>query len=77
MYKELKIMENNKKETEKYLDRNDIMSLFKSLARSQGFYGRLICAIEDADEGAREEFWQDLESKKFTDVIEVIIYIES
>lgn len=70
-------MENNKKETEKYLDRNDIMTMFKSLARSQGFYGRLIYAINDADEGSREEFWQNLESKKFTDIVDVIIYIES
>lgn len=67
----------NKKETEKYLDRNDIMAMFKSLARSQGFYGRLICAINDADESSREEFWQKLESKKFKDVVEVILYIES
>lgn len=70
-------MENNKKETEKYLDRNDIMSLFKSLARSQGFYGRLVRAINEADEESREEFWQNLESRKFTDIVEVIIYIES
>lgn len=67
----------NKKETEKYLDRNDIMVVFKSLARSQGFYGRLICAINDADESSREEFWQNLESKKFKDAVEVIMYIES
>lgn len=67
----------NKKETEKYLDRNDIMSTFKSLARSQGFYGRLVRAINEADEESREEFWQNLESRKFTDIVEVIIYIES
>lgn len=66
----------NKKETEKYLDRNDIMSLFRSLARSQGFYGRLVRAINDADEEAREEFWQNLESKKFTNEMDVIIFIE-
>ena len=66
----------NKKETEKYLDRNDIMSLFRSLARSQGFYGRLVRAINDANEEAREKFWQNLESKKFTNEMGVIIFIE-
>ena len=66
----------NKKETEKYLDRNDIMSLFSSLARNQGFYGRLVRAINDADEEAREKFWQNLESKKFTNEMDVIIFIE-
>lgn len=69
-------MENNKKETEKYLDRNDIMSLFKSLASSQGFYGRLVRAINDASEEAREKFWQKLESKKFKDSVDVIMFIE-
>lgn len=66
----------NKKETERYLDRNDIMSLFSSLARSQGFYSRLVRAINDANEEAREEFWQNLESKKFTNELDVIIFIE-
>lgn len=66
----------NKKETEKYLDRNDIMSLFSSLARSQGFYGRLVRVINDANEEAREKFWQNLESKKFTNEMDVIIFIE-
>ena len=66
----------NKKETEKYLDRNDIMSLFSSLARSQGFYGRLVRAINEANDESREEFWQNLESKKFTNEMDVIIFIE-
>lgn len=68
-------MDNNK-ETKKYLNRDDIMSLFKSLASSQGFYGRLVRAINDASEEAREKFWQNLESKKFTDTLDVIIFIE-
>ena len=68
-------MDNNK-ETKKYLNHDDIMSLFKSLARSQGFYGRLVRAINDASEEAREKFWQNLESKKFTDTLDVIIFIE-
>lgn len=68
-------MDNNK-ETKKYLNRDDIMSLFKSLASSQGFYGRLVRAINDANEEAREKFWQNLESKKFTDTLDVIIFIE-
>lgn len=67
---------NNKKETEKYLDRNDIMSLFESLAGSQGFYGRLVRAIKDADENAREEFWKNLESKKFKDSVDVVMFME-
>lgn len=58
------------------MKRDEIRALFASLACSQGFYGRLLNAIDSADPDAQEEFWQDLETKNFTDDIDVILYIE-
>ena len=61
----------------KYLDRNDIRKLFESLSMSQGSYGRLLRAIDVADDESKEQFWTTLESKKFTDSVDVVMYLES
>lgn len=61
---------------EKNYNRDDIMKLFKRLAQSQGFYGRLINSIEDATEEAREAFWQEMESREFKSDLDVILAIE-
>ena len=66
----------NEKTKKKPMDRKDILALFKSLAQSQGFYGRVLRAIEDANEDAREEFWQKMEAQKFTDDLEVVLFME-
>lgn len=66
----------NEKTEKKPMDRNDILALFKSLAQSQGFYGRVLRAIENANESAREEFWQKMEAQKFTDDLEVVLFME-
>lgn len=58
------------------MKRDEIMSLFRSLARSQGFYGRLVRNIESATPDEQEEFWQEMEAQNFTDVLDVILYIE-
>ena len=52
------------------MKRDEIMSLFRSLARSQGFYGRLVRNIEATRPDEQEEFWQEL------DELDVILYIE-
>lgn len=58
------------------MNRDEIREVFKQLAMSQGFYGRLLRQIDEADEEAREKFWQDLEEQNFKDSLDVILYIE-
>ena len=53
-----------------------ILKLFKSLAQSQGFYGRLLAELNDADEEVRENFWQHMENQNFKDSLDVILYLE-
>lgn len=58
------------------MNREQILSTFRSLARSQGFYGRLLQQIEDVDEETREAFLSDLESRNFSDPVDLIMWIE-
>lgn len=54
----------------------DIIKLIRGLAKSQGFYGRLLESISELDDesyGKLAELW---ESKKFTDDLDFILYIE-
>lgn len=59
------------------MDRNAILDSIKTLAKSNGFYGRLLRSIEEADEEDRDEFLSELESKNFTDTIDLILYLEA
>lgn len=58
------------------MNRDEIREVFESLACSQGFYGRLLRQIDEADEEARENFWKDLEDQNFKDAVDVVMYIE-
>lgn len=58
------------------MNRDEIREVFKQLAMSQGFYGRLLRQIDEADEEARENFWKDLEDQNFKDSVDLILYIE-
>lgn len=58
------------------MNRDEIREVFKQLAMSQGFYGRLLRQIDEADEEARENFWKDLEEQNFKDAVDVVMYIE-
>ena len=60
---------------EKTLTRNDALSLFRELSWSQGFYGRLIRNIYlDPEWG--NMFLKDIESHKFTNTLDLILYVE-
>lgn len=61
---------------QKTLKREDIMAGFRSLARSQGFYGRLVNTLEELSDNEKEAFWADLESRNFTDMVDVVMFIE-
>jgi len=61
------------------MKRVQIISIIKDLARSQGFYGRLYRAIEDAKENnpdAYEDFMTELEAQNFSDSLDLVLYLE-
>lgn len=53
------------------MTKGEIYNAIRSLASSQGFYGRLLQQIED-----RPEILDILEEQNFNDVIDLIMYIE-
>lgn len=55
---------------------DEILSLVKRLAASQGLYGRLLNAIEHYDEETFEELKRNWEGMCFKDDIDFIMYIE-
>ena len=58
------------------MNREQILDAFRSLARSQGFYGRLLAQIDSVDEETRDAFLTDLESRNFRDVVDLVMWIE-
>lgn len=58
------------------MKRDQIINVFKELALSQGFYGRLLASIYEADEDSREEFFAELEAQNFRNSVDLILYIE-
>ena len=58
------------------MNREQILDTFRSLAMSQGFYGRLLEQIYSVDEEAREAFLSDLESRNFKDSVDLVMWIE-
>lgn len=59
------------------MKRDEIRGVFEQFAQSQGFYGRLLRTIdEDMTEEEQEMFWEHLEEQNFTNVLDVILFIE-
>jgi hypothetical protein len=66
--------------SEKYLKMDDILSGIKSLARSQGSYGRLYSSLMDIKENDSDRYddiVNELESQKFKDIVDFVMYFES
>lgn len=57
------------------MDREKIMATIKSLAMSQGFYERLLAALNENPE-AKEEFLSVAESKNFKSDVDLVMWIE-
>ena len=55
------------------MNREEILKTIRSLAKSQGFYGRLLEAIEEDDS---DEFIQELIDQQFKDSVDLILYLE-
>lgn len=53
------------------MNKEEILSAIRTLAMSQGFYGRLLKAIEE-----NEEILDDLVAQNFGDVVDLVMYIE-
>ena len=59
------------------MDRNEIRNTIETLAKSQGFYGRVLNAIDEAELERQEEIWNTLEAQNFTDSVDLVMYFES
>lgn len=59
------------------LKKDDIMNIFKSLASSQGFYGRVVYYLESLPENEKERNLRALEEQNFKDEVDLILYMES
>lgn len=59
------------------MNRTEIMAAFKSLARSQGMYGRIVHDIESMESSERDKLMSTLESYKFKDVTDLVMFVES
>ena len=57
----------------------EIKSTIKSLASSQGFYGRLLASMETMEKmfpKDYEEVVKELESQNFQDAVDLVMYFE-
>lgn len=54
------------------MTREEILENIRMLAKSQGFYGRILRAIEEDD-----SILDTLEEQNFKDVIDLVLYLES
>lgn len=59
----------------RYLNKAEIFSAIQSLAKSQGLYCRMLAALEE-DESRKETVLDELESKHFKDIVDLVLYIE-
>jgi hypothetical protein len=53
------------------MNKEQILSAIRNLAKSQGFYGRLLAAIE-----CNENILDDLVAQNFSDPVDMVMYIE-
>lgn len=62
-----------------YMKREEILNAIKSLAKSQGFYGRLyerIMEVKEENEENFNEFMLQLENENFSDTLDLVMYFE-
>ena len=59
------------------MKRAEIISVIESLARHQGFYGRLLQGLSALNEDEREAVLADLEVQQFKDAVDLILFFET
>ena len=57
------------------MKREEILNAIKNLALSQGFYGRLYDTLTNGSDEA-ENYLDYLESQNFSDVVDMVMFIE-
>ena len=58
------------------MKRNEIMEWIKKLAASQGFYCRLLQAINDMGNNDKNALFEHLEAQNFAGPVDLVMYIE-
>lgn len=58
------------------MKRTEIEKIMRSLAMSQGLYGRILNNINSLSEEEQESVWNELESQNFKDAVDLVMYIE-
>jgi len=58
------------------MNREQILDTFRSLAKSQGFYGRLLDYIYSMEEGEQDRYLSRLEQQNFSGPVDLILYLE-
>ena len=58
------------------MEREEIMETIKSLASSQGLYGRLYRDLMELDKDEYEQVMLELESQNFKDEVDLVMFIE-
>lgn len=59
------------------MDRVKIIKILNDLAKSQGFYSRLVRNLNELTEKEYDRFMSKLEAQHFKDSVELVEYIES
>lgn len=59
------------------MKKNEIMKTFKSLAKSQGYYGRIVDELESMSESNRNMYLEGLEKQNFKDAVDLVMFMES
>ena len=59
------------------MKKNEIMKTFKSLAQSQGLYGRIVDELESMSESNRNIYLEGLEKQNFKDAVDLVMFMES
>lgn len=62
---------------EDYMTFDECIDLIKVLSYSQGMWGRLLRSINELDDKELAELKEDWESRKFTDNLDFILFIEN
>lgn len=58
------------------MKRKEILKLFKSLSKSNGFYGRLLEDLNNLDPKDFESVMKYLEKQKFQTPLDVVLFVE-
>ena len=55
---------------------NEILGVFESLAKSQGFYSRVLESINELSDDELEHTIRCFEEQNFKDVVDLILFME-